>query len=51
MKNRESFHLESVNVSEEEYISKKLTQKLVQQLQDPLVVSARALPDWCDYLM
>lgn len=38
-------------ISSEDFISKKLTQKLLQQLQDPLVVSSRGLPDWCDYLM
>ena len=32
------------------YQSKKITNKLVQQIQDPLVLSADALPDWCKEL-
>ena len=30
--------------------SKKITNKLVQQIQDPLVLSANAMPDWCQEL-
>ena len=30
--------------------SKKITNKLVQQIQDPLVLAADALPDWCQEL-
>ncbi|MCP9265968.1 HECD1 [Dirofilaria immitis] len=33
------------------FISEKLTQKLMQELADPLIVSARALPSWCDELI
>uniref|UniRef100_T1J5Y0 E3 ubiquitin-protein ligase n=1 Tax=Strigamia maritima TaxID=126957 RepID=T1J5Y0_STRMM len=32
----------------EEFVSKKITNKLVQQVQDPLVLSCNALPDWCE---
>lgn len=32
------------------YQSKKVTNKLVQQIQDSLVLSANALPDWCHEL-
>lgn len=38
------------SVPREEFISKKITNKLVQQLQDPLVLSSRALPAWCEDL-
>ncbi|VDP13900.1 unnamed protein product [Soboliphyme baturini] len=34
-----------------EFLSKKLTQKIVQQLGDSLVVCTLSLPDWCDWLM
>ncbi|CAG9534153.1 unnamed protein product [Cercopithifilaria johnstoni] len=33
------------------FVSEKLTQKLMQELADPLIVSARALPPWCDELV
>ncbi|KAK6110532.1 HECT-domain (ubiquitin-transferase) family protein [Brugia pahangi] len=33
------------------FVSEKLTQKLMQELADPLIVSARALPSWCDELI
>ncbi|EFO28334.2 hypothetical protein LOAG_00153 [Loa loa] len=33
------------------FVSEKLTQKLMQELADPLIVSARALPSWCDELV
>jgi len=35
------------NVPTDEFISKKMTNKLAQQLQDPLVLASRALPTWC----
>jgi len=34
----------------DEFVSKKITNKLVQQLQDPLVLASRALPSWCEDL-
>lgn len=37
-------------VGTDEFISKKITNKLVQQLQDPLVLASRALPHWADDL-
>jgi E3 ubiquitin-protein ligase HECTD1 len=40
-----------LDVASDEFISEKLTQKLIQELSDPLVVAARALPDWCDRLV
>ncbi|XP_033103063.1 E3 ubiquitin-protein ligase HECTD1-like isoform X1 [Anneissia japonica] len=38
------------SVSVEEFVSKKITTKLVQQVQDPLVLSSSALPSWCEKL-
>lgn len=38
------------HVGTDEFISKKITNKLVQQLQDPLVLASRALPHWCEDL-
>ena len=29
------------------FTSQKITNKLVQQIQDPLVLSANSMPDWC----
>jgi len=37
-------------VSREEFHSKKLVNKLVQQIHDPLVVASGALPEWCHAL-
>ena len=37
-------------VPAESYQSKKITNKLVQQIQDSLVLSSNALPDWCHEL-
>lgn len=34
-----------------EFVSKKLTEKLEQQLRDPLSVSVRGMPSWCGQLM
>ena len=50
--------VEAVDSEEEEhfgaqveiYQSKKITNKLVQQIQDPLILSANAMPDWCHEL-
>ncbi|XP_053207496.1 E3 ubiquitin-protein ligase HECTD1-like isoform X2 [Panonychus citri] len=39
------------NLPNEEFISKKITNKLVQQIQDPLVLGSGSQPDWCDNLM
>ncbi|XP_069118347.1 E3 ubiquitin-protein ligase HECTD1-like isoform X3 [Argopecten irradians] len=39
-----------LNVPAEDFISKKITNKLVQQTQDPLVLASNALPDWCEKL-
>jgi len=37
-------------LSEDLFISKKITNKLQQQIQDPLVLSSNALPNWCENL-
>lgn len=37
-------------LSPEEFSSKKITNKLLQQIQDPLVLSSGALPAWCEEL-
>ena len=34
-----------------EFISEKINNKLIQQLQDPLVLASRSLPDWCKSLL
>ena len=40
----------SALVPADSYQSKKITNKLVQQIQDSLVLSSNALPDWCHEL-
>ncbi|XP_054264078.1 E3 ubiquitin-protein ligase HECTD1-like [Macrosteles quadrilineatus] len=37
-------------ITPEEFTSKKITNKLVQQIQEPLVLSSGALPAWCEEL-
>ncbi|KAL5009008.1 hypothetical protein ScPMuIL_014589 [Solemya velum] len=37
-----------LNILVEEFCSKKITNKLVQQSQDPLVLASNALPNWCE---
>ncbi|XP_065332241.1 E3 ubiquitin-protein ligase HECTD1 isoform X2 [Cloeon dipterum] len=39
-----------LGVPPEEFTSKKITNKLMQQIQDPLVLSSGALPVWCEEL-
>jgi E3 ubiquitin-protein ligase HECTD1 len=39
---------EESHLPHEIYISKKLTNKLLQQIQDPLVLSSNSLPSWCE---
>jgi hypothetical protein len=37
-------------INNEIFNSKKMTNKLVQQIQDPLVLSSSALPSWCEHM-
>lgn len=34
----------------DDFTSKKITNKIVQQIQDPLALAAGALPNWCEEL-
>lgn len=36
------------SLTSEIYMSKKITNKLLQQIQDPLVLSSNSLPSWCE---
>ncbi|XP_070578123.1 E3 ubiquitin-protein ligase HECTD1-like isoform X2 [Ptychodera flava] len=47
---REGVPIHHFNVPLEEFQSKKLTTKLLQQVQDPLVLASLALPEWCEKL-
>jgi E3 ubiquitin-protein ligase HECTD1 len=38
-------------VYKKEFISEKINNKLIQQLQDPLVLASRSLPEWCRSLL
>ncbi|XP_011314687.1 E3 ubiquitin-protein ligase HECTD1 isoform X8 [Fopius arisanus] len=42
--------LESCWVHPDDFTSKKITNKIVQQIQDPLALAAGALPTWCEEL-
>lgn len=42
--------LEAPALKTDLFLSKKLTNKLHQQIQDPLVLSSNSLPDWCENL-
>ncbi|XP_020579574.1 E3 ubiquitin-protein ligase UPL4 [Phalaenopsis equestris] len=39
------------SIPQAEFISSKLTDKLEQQLQDPLTLATGCMPSWCDQLM
>ncbi|XP_061930114.1 E3 ubiquitin-protein ligase HECTD1 isoform X15 [Apis cerana] len=41
---------ESCWVHPDDFTSKKITNKIVQQIQDPLALAAGALPNWCEEL-
>jgi len=40
----------ALNVSADEFYSRKVTNKLLQQTQDALVLASNATPDWCEQL-
>lgn len=40
-----------ISISDESFYSLKLIQKLSQCLTDPIIVSAMALPNWCNELI
>lgn len=42
--------LDDDSVDTELFLSKKITNKLQQQIQDPLVLSSNSLPTWCEDL-
>ncbi|KAJ8045570.1 E3 ubiquitin-protein ligase HECTD1 [Holothuria leucospilota] len=44
------FDTPEFSVPNDEFYSKKINNKLVQQIQDPLVLSSLALPSWCEKL-
>ena len=44
------FDVAQLNVPQEEFYSTKITNKAVQQIQDPLVLASSATPDWCEQL-
>lgn len=51
LQHHQSHHSATIFIPLEEFSSKKVTNKLTQQLSDPLVVSAGALPAWCEQLL
>ncbi|XP_027173820.1 E3 ubiquitin-protein ligase UPL4 isoform X1 [Coffea eugenioides] len=43
--------VEAFGVSQSEFVNSKLTEKLEQQMRDPLAVSVGGMPSWCSQLM
>ncbi|MFH4976797.1 hypothetical protein AB6A40_003506 [Gnathostoma spinigerum] len=43
--------MDELDIGADLFVSDKLTQKLMQELADPLVVAAGALPLWCKHLV
>ncbi|KOX75373.1 E3 ubiquitin-protein ligase HECTD1 [Melipona quadrifasciata] len=46
----EEFEESTCWVHPDDFTSKKITNKIVQQIQDPLALAAGALPNWCEEL-
>jgi len=42
---------DSFDLSKDDFISKKITNKLMQQIQDPLVLTSQSYPEWCENLI
>lgn len=40
-----------IPVGSDALLSEKLTQKITQELDDPLLVSANSLPEWCEFML
>ncbi|KAJ7977013.1 E3 ubiquitin-protein ligase UPL4 [Quillaja saponaria] len=49
--NLDSLRVSVPSVLQNEFVSSKLTEKLEQQMRDPLVVSVGGMPLWCNQLM
>lgn len=47
---QEDFDELQFNASPEEFTSKKITTKILQQIEEPLALASGALPDWCEQL-
>ncbi|XP_034475002.1 E3 ubiquitin-protein ligase Ufd4 [Drosophila innubila] len=50
LENEEQASSENLLLPAELFMSKKITNKLQQQIHDPLVLSSNALPNWCEDL-
>ncbi|XP_014233753.1 E3 ubiquitin-protein ligase HECTD1 isoform X8 [Trichogramma pretiosum] len=46
----EENHVDNTWVHPDDFTSKKITNKIAQQIQDPLALAAGALPTWCEEL-
>ncbi|KAJ6825012.1 E3 ubiquitin-protein ligase UPL4-like [Iris pallida] len=51
IKNFDDLKVTVTPVAQTEFISSKLTDKLQQQMQDPLALSSATMPSWCRQLM
>ncbi|KAM8917346.1 E3 ubiquitin-protein ligase HECTD1 isoform 4-T4 [Spinachia spinachia] len=47
---QEDFDELQFNASPDEFTSKKITTKILQQIEEPLALASAALPDWCEQL-
>ncbi|XP_075510126.1 E3 ubiquitin-protein ligase UPL4 isoform X1 [Primulina tabacum] len=47
----DKFHVAVYDVSQNEFVNSKLSEKLEQQMRDPMAVSVGGMPAWCTQLM
>ncbi|KAL3531894.1 hypothetical protein ACH5RR_005415 [Cinchona calisaya] len=46
-----NWNISAFGIHQNEFVSSKLTEKLEQQMRDPLAVSVGGMPSWCSQLM
>jgi E3 ubiquitin-protein ligase HECTD1 len=44
-------YIDNDSTTTNSFLSEKINNKLIQQLQDPLVLASRSLPAWCQHLL
>ncbi|KAL3536312.1 hypothetical protein ACH5RR_004773 [Cinchona calisaya] len=51
IRNLDDWNIEAFGVPQNEFVNSKLTEKLEQQMRDPLSVSVGGMPSWCSQLI
>lgn len=51
IKNFDDLKVVAPSIPQAEFSNNKLTDKLEQQLQDPLIIATSSMPSWCDQIM